>query len=335
MLQVVVVDLSEPPKDLFFWSHDGHTFGIYCNDRCPARFVLTGAGLPGMERLLPMRRSQSLASKPWLFLLLSLFVMGMLPGALFSQDDKEKKKGGKGDGEQPEEKQVEEKFTEAELAAIKALFSASQVEFTAKGRIRITYQYGLGYDPEKDEGLGKAEEDETLVEDWVPPMEKTRDRIRWVRSLDYARNGGIIIAEQGTWLHKAVWSDLKMSFEMRNFAQTKNPGYVAAAIFDLKGRKAVGSNLGLQFLSLNGFAITRAAPRTYKAPHVRRQYTYGFVMKEGEFTVTRKGKKTVGAKQRNLKRFRAGLRWKGRVQVCIHKIIFEGTLDDEWLLEVL
>ena len=250
-----------------------------------------------------------------------------LPASLRAQDGEEKE----------EEKAPAEKYSPDQREAIKQLFSASKIEFLKDGRIRIIYQYGRDYRADRDEDVGRAEEDESLLQDWSPPMESTKNRMRWVGRHEDDRDGAIMIAEHGSWLHKAVWKDeLKMSFEMVCYSQMKRPDYLVAGIFDTKGKRGIGSNLGKQVLTLSGLKAGKPAPKGYDPPSATREYTYGFHLKANEFSLTRNGKDIdITRSAKKYKTFRAGLRWKGRIQACIHKIILEGTLDDKWLEKTL
>ena len=132
-------------------------------------------------------------ASPWPVVLL-LLLIGPFP-SLFSQDDE--KKGAGDPGKESEKKQAEEKFSPEQKEVILALFSASKVEFTKEGKVRIIYQYGKNWSFKKGEDLGSRDPDDALVMDWTPPMEKTKQRIRWVGALESARDGAIMVAEQG------------------------------------------------------------------------------------------------------------------------------------------
>ena len=179
------------------------------------------------------------------------------------------------------------------------------------------------------------EADDDLVVDWTPKVQSVQAPIRWSGRFEEWLYQGVMLADKGTWIHKALWADdLTMDVECRSHAQMGRGDYLVAAIFDAKGKRALGSNVGKQLVTLGGLRIAKVVPRAFPVTPVEKRVSFGFAVKDGSFTARLRSRNTkLSGSHKKFKAFRAGFRWKGRVQANIYTVILEGTLDEGWLLK--
>lgn len=266
--------------------------------------------------------------------LLRLVVVLLALGAAspaFGQEDDEKKETPKEEGAAEkssgdDEKKPEKRpsgFTAEQEEKILRLFHATKEEFTDQGLLRLEYDFET--------------ENENLLMDWAPKVETTRRRIRWAQRWDE----GLMIAEEGTFVQKAIWDDrMKMRVTGVSYAQMDDGHYRVAGIFDDKMRTMIGSNVGEQIVRLNGMKITGGFPGRFPVTSVEQKLDFGIELEAGVLRSTRGEARVLDTSKKPswTKKFgkgRLGLRWLGRTQMCIHKIEFLGKLDVKWALEEL
>lgn len=258
-----------------------------------------------------MLQASSTSVKP-LVLLVALILLGAGP-----QDSEEKKDD---PGKKPVEEQ--EKFNQEQRKAILELFTATKKTLSRGGKLRLEYVFS-------------TEADDALVADWTPQVQSVQAPIRWAGRYEGWVYQGVMLADKGTWLHKGMWAkDLTMDVECRSYAQTGRGDYLVAAIFDAKGKRALGSNFGKQLVTLGGLRIAKVVPKTFPVAPAEKLIKFGFTVKDGTFIARRNSRDTkLSGSHKKFKAFRAGFRWKGRVQANIHTVVLEGTLDEGWLLK--
>lgn len=249
---------------------------------------------------------------------------------VFAQGDDEKKETPK-EGEPAEKSGDDEKkpekrpsgFTAEQEKKILELFHATKEEFTDKGLLSLEYDFET--------------ENENLLMDWAPKVETTRRRIRWAQRWDE----GLMIAEEGTFVQKAIWDDrMKIRVTGVSYAQMDDGHYRVVGIFDEKGRTMIGSNVGEQIVRLNGMKITSGFPGRFPVTAVEQKLDFGIELEAGVLRSTRGAARVLDTSKKPswTKKFgkgRLGLRWLGRTQMCIHKVEFLGKLDVKWALEAL
>ncbi|MFN0060040.1 MAG: hypothetical protein ACKVX7_16405 [Planctomycetota bacterium] len=223
----------------------------------------------------------------------------------------------------------------ARLKEISRLFSATEVKFAEDQQtVIITYDLSTS---------------ETMAgEDFSPPVEKTNNRIRWARDHEgYSTfvGRGIMIAEYGVWLHKAVWAqDVAMDVEFHYLSEIMKPRDIIAAVYAWdKGKRIVGSNVGRQCIKLSPDVKLSGPPIPEDAQIMRadEKRVFGFKLQHGVLAATVGGRKTVDtdSKPKFLSKPESGsvgLAWRGEYcKGAVTKITITGKLDKEWLAKQL
>ena len=221
---------------------------------------------------------------------------------------------------------AKKKLTEEE-EFILTLFESSQKSFNEEDRLVLVYDF--------------ATKDETLVNDWKPELARTRQRIRWSGRLEgtfTTIEDGIVIGDQGQWLHEAVWlPDVTVKVELISVAQYRDGTILAPIFYDPKKKLSLGANGGAQIVCLRG---TRHAKRPHPPaaqPIVaNNRLQMGYKFEKGHFhalTGSRSRADTVEVPKlvEGFERGHVGLAWTGSVQSFIFSVTIEGRLDPEWV----
>ncbi|MFQ5654808.1 MAG: hypothetical protein ACE5GW_08765, partial [Planctomycetota bacterium] len=216
-----------------------------------------------------------------------------------------------------------------ERRAISSTFHASSVEFPSEGRVRLIYDFD--------------EQEEDLLLDWTPPIEKTNRRIRWSKSLEGTWSTverAIVIADLGVWLHKGVWKeDVRMEIDYLSMSGTRSGDLCAVVYAYDKGKRLVGSNFGKQCVRLSKSLKLSGKPiplKPWPMAAVEDRFTFGIKLEGGVLYSLRNGysKADTAEKPKFLKKLsvgRVGIAFRGRVNGFIFKITIEGVPDPEWL----
>ena len=249
-------------------------------------------------------------------------------------------KEGEGDEEReptPEELAAAEKAqAEARLLvrrreAIAGLFSATSVEWNSEtGEIVLTYKF--------------QDADHGMALDWFPSIEKFKKRVKWSRGWEGGTRSyygdTIVVAEYGTWLHKAEWTNVEMDIEVHLLTEIMKKGDLLAAVYAWnKGNKMVGSNIGEQLVRLSGGQrhTGNPMPRAFPLMHADERRTFGFKLKDGVLAATQGGREGVSTREnpkflKKLKPGHAGFSWKGTyMKAAVIQTVIKGTLDPEWV----
>ena len=222
-------------------------------------------------------------------------------------------------------------LSEAELARLKAIFQCSQLVMNDDGTITATYDFTT-----KEPGLTGA---------FSPPIEKTKQRIRWSRGYEgtfRTVEDGIVIADHGVWLHDAVWQDVRMNVDYLCMAGMKKGDVLAAVFLPTKGKRLYGANLGQQCVKLkpNVKLAAKPIPSQYPTAGAENRFQFGLEMKDEVLRATRNGRTTADTEDKKkfvkkAKTGQVGLAWRGMINGFVFKIEMTGRLDDAWLKKQL
>jgi len=208
-------------------------------------------------------------------------------------------------------------------------FNASSAEWTSDGRLRLVYDFST--------------KELELLDDWAPKIAETKRRIRWSQGYEgtwTTVEDGLIIADQGTFVHQAVWDgDVELSVDYLSMSASAKNDVLAAVYIWNRGRSVVGSQLGDQCIRLSRSLAPRGRPipaRTLTPIAVEDRLTFGVRMDHGVVSALRNGR--VRASSEGDPKFvkkpgpgQVGLAWKGRVNGFVFKIVIEGRLDPDWV----
>lgn len=214
---------------------------------------------------------------------------------------------------------------------LKSVFEASKLEVADDGTVTATYDFTT-----KDAGLLAA---------FSPPIEKTKQRIRWSRGLEgtwQTVEDGLIIADHGVWLHKAHWHDVSMEVDYLSMSAVKKGDVLAAVFLPKKGKRLYGANLGQQCVKLkpNVKLASRPIPTQPPVSSVNSRFEFGLEMKDETLTALRNGRpraSTADAPKFVKKAAvgQVGLAWRGTINGFVFKIKMTGKLDPVWVKKQL
>lgn len=241
----------------------------------------------------------------------------------------------------PEEKAKQEAEAEAaRLAAEKRkkvaeLFAATKAEYDEAGQLVLTYDFSAG--------------DQSIAADWGPSVESFKKRVRWSRGWE----GGsgehwrdtIVVSEYGTWLHKAVWTDVSVDVQFQMLTEIMKPGDLVAAVYSWdKNKRMAGSNVGEQCIRIDPSLKPTGAPIPAKSPvlHAAEERTFGFKLKGGVLAATLSGRPNgidTSKSEKFLSKLgpgHVGVVWRGDyMKGYLVKVTIAGTLDPEWIEKAL
>ena len=211
-------------------------------------------------------------------------------------------------------------------------FAASSGEVGEDGRVTLTYLFST--------------KDSNLLADWSPDISKTKRRIRWSQGYEgtwTTVEDGLIIADQGTFIHKATWDgDVDLAVDYLSMSASGKKDVLAAIYTWDRGKKVVGSQYGDQCIQLTRNLTVRgrpipAAPLSRSSAEDRR--TFGVRMRDGVVSALRNG--TVIASSQGEDKFaknvgpgQVGLAWRGLINGFVFKIEVEGKLSKEYLAKI-
>ena len=224
------------------------------------------------------------------------------------------------DGPKKEQGVEKKKELTARQKSIAQQFNATSIEFTSEDHIVLEYDF--------------TSEDEQLLEDFTPDIRQTKRRIRWA-----TEDEGLMIAMGGNFVHKAPFSNtLSIQVIGESCAMMKDGSFRVVGLFDKKGRKMIGSNVGKQLVTLSGAKIRRAIPKESATTRVGEDLDFGFTLDKGVAAVLRSGKRRLDSSElpkftRGFEKGRLGISWSGRTQMLVRTIRIEGILDPKWLKE--
>ncbi len=235
-------------------------------------------------------------------------------------DDIEKK-----DGEDPEAPKEKGISSDREKRILE-LFTASRRSFE-NGKLVLEYNF--------------ESENQDLTDDWSPPLAQTKNRVRWARAgegLATSIDDGIVIADFGEWIHKAVFvADLRVDIEIASVAQPRQGTILAPVFYNEKKKRALGVTGGYQAVVLSGGKSAKPPhPKTEKLipSNLRHRVGYKFDGKVIEsYTGDRKTSDTSDNPRftEGFDSGRVGLAWSGSVQCFIFSVRMEGRLDPDWV----
>ncbi|MEM7164343.1 MAG: hypothetical protein AAF581_02710 [Planctomycetota bacterium] len=218
-----------------------------------------------------------------------------------------------------------------EVARLKSIFGASSFEVAGDGTVTATYDF--------------TTKDASLTEAFSPPMEKTKQRIRWSRGLEGTWNtveDGLIIADQGVWLHKARWTEARMEAEYLSMSAVKKGDVLAAVFLPHKGKKLYGANLGQQCVKLkpNVKLAAKPIPARFPVASVQNRFSFGLEIKNKVLTALRNDRRAADTANdpkfvRKAQPGQLGLAWRGTINGFIFKITMTGKLDPAWVKKQL
>ncbi len=223
-----------------------------------------------------------------------------------------------GSGAPTAEQQLEEK--------LKSAFRATTVSVGEGGVATIVYDF--------------ESKNTDLTADWLPGIDQMERRVRWARGDEgtfRTVEHGIIIADHGIWMHKALWKNLTMSVRYLSMSALQGGHLLVAGFAYNKEKSIAGGNFGHQCVRLNGERLAdKPIPEAFPGSVAEKEYNFGMELKDGVLYATKDGKHTADTEEKpkflkDLSPGRAALVWKGRVNGFVFKITLEGTLDPEWL----
>ena len=276
----------------------------------------------------------------WLLALALLVLWVGQPTSVLAQDSGD---GAGETGESEEKELTPEEIAAAEKAREEAralaekreriadLFSATSVEWDKEtGDIVLIYRF--------------EEADQSVALDWGPPIEKFKKRVKWSRGWEGGsrsyRSDTIIVAEYGTWLHKAEWKNVSMDLEVHMLTEIMKKGDLLAAVYAWdKGKKMVGSNIGEQLVRLNAGQGHRGKPMPTAFPllHADERRTFGYKLKDGVLAATQGKRQSVTTRDnpkflKKIKPGHVGITWKGTyMKAAVIQTVIRGTLDPKWV----
>ncbi len=216
--------------------------------------------------------------------------------------------------------------------AILSKFSASSGEVSEDGRVSLTYRFST--------------KDSSLLSDWSPDIAKTKRRIRWSQGLEGTWStveDGLIIADQGTFIHKATWDgDVEINVDFLSMSASGKQDLFAAIYLWKKGKKIVGSQYGEQCIQVTRNLKVKGRPIPAKAlsrTSAEQRRTFGVRMRDGVVSSLRNGN-VISSSQGNEKFAKGveagqvGLAWKGLINGFIFSIEIEGKLSPEFLAKI-
>lgn len=243
-----------------------------------------------------------------------------------------------GDTEDPKHKQEKKAgsgtggtgvtLDERQLNSLKAAFCATSFKVNEEdATVTVTYDFST--------------KDATLLTVFNPPMEKTKNRIRWSRGYEGTWStveDGLVIADHGVWLHDAFWRDVTIEVDYLSMSAIKKGDVLAPVFLPKKGKKLYGANLGRQCVKLkpNVKLAARPIPRQFPTAAVHNRLQFGLKVQKQVVTALNNGRATADSSKdpKFLKKASAGqvgLAWRGTVNGFVFKITMTGKLDPEWV----
>lgn len=266
------------------------------------------------------RRSFGESRTPRILGLVSLIGFGLslfLGSALALDDDDKKKK------EKEEDKPKAVSYTPEQLKKIRDFFcDAANPTVEEDGTLSLVYDF---------ERL-----DESLAQDWTP-IERLKGKVTWTKDYQGSAEGagGIILSDDGYWLHKAYWdSTVTMNIEVVPVVGGTSRSFLAPVYCCRKGKHTIGANGGSELVKLSGLkkagALGRPTPLTYA-----QRVNFGYTLSSAKLDGLRGGTVCQSTDSKAfLKRIEpgiAGIAWYGNISVFLTKVTMRGKLDPEWV----
>ena len=208
-------------------------------------------------------------------------------------------------------------------------FQASSGSVTEDGRVNLVYDFST--------------KDSNLLRDWSPDLSKTKRRIRWSQGHEgtwTTVEDGLIIADQGTFLHKAKWAgDAEIHVDYLSMSASGKKDVIATIYAWDRGKKIVGSHVGEQCIQLTRSIKVRGRPIPAEPLHqlsVEDRRNFGMKMKSGVVSAMRNGSAVASSEEKP--KFvkkpgpgQVGVAWNGRVNGFIFRIEISGVLSEDYL----
>ena len=218
-------------------------------------------------------------------------------------------------------------LTAEQREAITEYFHASSESFDG-GKLTLVYDFEKMTD--------------ALAEDWGPSLDKGKGRVRWTRAGEGSHEGisGILIAQYGRWVHKAIWdSTVEVSIEVMPMSSSRKGDVIAAVFQNPKGTKIVGTNGGTQIIRMKGVKVALAFPKSPPTFSYNQRQRFRYRVADGVLTaVVQSSPRVDTAKKKSfmkkLDKGRVGVAWNGQVNGIISKITIHGQLDVDWVKKI-
>ena len=208
-------------------------------------------------------------------------------------------------------------------------FHASSGSVSDDGRVELVYDFST--------------KDANLLRDWSPALAKTKRRIRWSQGYEgtwTTVEDGLIIADQGTFLHRAKWDgDAEIHVDYLSMSASGKKDVLATIYAWDRGKKIVGSQIGEQCIQVTRSLKVRGRPipaEALRQVSVEDRRTFGMKMKDGVVTALRNG--SAAASSEKEPKFvkkpgpgQVGLAWKGRVNGFVFRVEVSGVLSEDYL----
>jgi hypothetical protein len=211
------------------------------------------------------------------------------------------------------------------------LFTATEKRFKKDGKIHLKYNF--------------ERQTENLVDDWLPDLKTSKNRIRWARGLEgtvTTVEHGIIVGDYGEWMHKAVFrSDVEVNVDFLCVSQHKAGNILGPVFWNEKKKQSIGANFGQQVMCLKGWRLAKPLyPPKQKPVMSNTRQLIGFKYDGRVLEATTKGKRMtdstkVGKFTDGMDSGHIGLAWSGSVQGFIFSVTIEGALSPEWVSKQL
>lgn len=246
------------------------------------------------------------------------FGLSLFLGSAFALDDDDKKKK-----EKEEDKNKTVSYTPEQVKKIRNFFSSAAKPTVGKdGTLSLVYDF---------ERL-----DESLAQDWTP-IERLNGKVTWTKGDQGSAEGagGIILSDDGYWLHKAYWdSAVTMNIEVVPVAGGTSRSFLAPVYSCRKGKHTIGANGGSELVKLAGLkkagAVGQPTPLTYA-----QRVNFGYALSSAKLDGLRGGTVCQSTDSKAfLKRVEpgiAGIMWYGNISVFLTKVTMRGKLDPEWV----
>jgi hypothetical protein len=265
-----------------------------------------------MKRRLPLPGARGFSFVPLALVALAFAPHGFLGGAQAQAPD-------------PKVPKETKELTEREKR-IAEIFHAAQVTFD-KDRITIVYDF---------ESM-----DPNLAEDWQPKITPNNQRIRWARGMEGTMTTiehGVILGDAGEWLHKAIFSsNVEVEADILPLSQNKRGNIMAAAFYNDKKKRAIGTNEGSQVVCLQARKHAKTPiPKTERTVVANERHKISFSYDGKALLCSYNGRKAADSVSspkftEGFDTGRVGLIWSGSVQYFLFKLTIQGKLDPAWL----